>query len=52
MARPTAPNAVPTPLKKQEPTTKDWKQGGTTSVSDALSHDKADVRQPVKKGDS
>jgi hypothetical protein len=51
MARPTAPNAVPTPLKKQEPTTQDWKQSGTTSVTDAISHDKNDVRKPVQTGD-
>lgn len=52
MSRPTAPTAVPTPLKKPEPTNQDWKNSGTTSVSDALAHDKNDVRNPVKKGDS
>jgi hypothetical protein len=52
MSRPTAPNAVPTPLKKAEPTNKDWKQSGTQSVEDALAHDKNDVRKPVQKGDS
>jgi hypothetical protein len=51
MARPTAPNAKPTPLKKDEPTNKDWKQSGTTSVGDAIAHDKNDVRQPVDAGD-
>jgi len=50
MSRPTAPNATPTPLKKPEPTNKDWKQSGTTDVGDALSHDKNDVRKPVDGG--
>lgn len=47
MPRPTAPNAVPTPLKKQEPTLTHWKSGGTSSVSDALANDKGSIRQPV-----
>jgi len=41
------PNAVPTPLKKQEPTAAIWKKGGDTSPDAALAGDKGSVRQPV-----
>lgn len=47
-----APNSVPTPLKKQEPTADIWKKGGATSPGDALATDKANVRKPVGPGDT
>lgn len=45
-----APNAVSTPLKKQEPTASIWQQGGIKSPQDAINKDKNDVRKPVGPG--
>lgn len=47
-----SPKDVPTPLKKQEPTTSIWQEGGKKSPADALAKDKADVRKPVGPGDT
>ena len=46
-----SPTAVPTPLKKAEPTNAIWKKGGATSPAEALATDKTSVRKPVGPGD-
>lgn len=46
-----SPNAVVTPLKKQEPTASIWKQGGYKTPAEALAKDKSDVRKPCGPGD-
>jgi hypothetical protein len=42
-----APDAVPTPLKKQEPTAALWKEGGKTDPGAVIANDKSSVRNPV-----